>query len=35
VSVSKYCLAVAALHGRPANRWRPILDRYLIPAMAC
>ncbi|MGW4791574.1 polyphosphate polymerase domain-containing protein [Nonomuraea sp. NPDC004297] len=30
VSVSKYCLAVAALRGLPANRWRPVLERYLV-----
>lgn len=29
VSVSKYCLAVAALRDRPANRWHPVLQRYL------
>ncbi len=29
VSVSKYCLAVAALRDLPANRWHPILHRYL------
>ncbi|SDK09636.1 VTC domain-containing protein [Nonomuraea maritima] len=29
VSVSKYCVAVAALRGLPANRWRPVLHRYL------
>jgi hypothetical protein len=28
VSVSKYCLAVAALHGLPANRWRPVMRGY-------
>ncbi|MEV4469149.1 polyphosphate polymerase domain-containing protein [Nonomuraea sp. NPDC049504] len=32
VSVSKYCLAVAALRAQPANRWHPILHRYLLPA---
>ncbi|RVX47704.1 VTC domain-containing protein [Nonomuraea polychroma] len=31
VSVSKYCLAVAALRDRRANRWRPVLHRYLEP----
>ncbi|TMR91821.1 polyphosphate polymerase domain-containing protein [Nonomuraea basaltis] len=31
VSVSKYCLAVAALRDCPANRWRPVLHRYLAP----
>ncbi|MEU6721486.1 polyphosphate polymerase domain-containing protein [Nonomuraea sp. NPDC046802] len=29
VSVSKYCLAVAALHNLPGNRWRPALRGYL------
>ncbi|MEV0390579.1 polyphosphate polymerase domain-containing protein [Nonomuraea sp. NPDC050643] len=29
VNVSKYCLAVAALHALPANRWHPVLQRYL------
>ncbi|GAA3672646.1 polyphosphate polymerase domain-containing protein [Nonomuraea antimicrobica] len=29
VSVSKYCLGVAALHDLPANRWHPVLHRYL------
>ncbi|MEQ4723039.1 polyphosphate polymerase domain-containing protein [Nonomuraea sp. B19D2] len=29
VSMSKYCIAIAALHDRPANRWRPVLRRYL------
>ncbi|UBU14971.1 polyphosphate polymerase domain-containing protein [Nonomuraea gerenzanensis] len=29
VSVSKYCLAVAALRELPANRWHPVLQRYL------
>ncbi|GAA2205883.1 VTC domain-containing protein [Nonomuraea monospora] len=29
VSVSKYCLAVAALRDLPANRWHPVLQRYL------
>ncbi|MEV0622376.1 polyphosphate polymerase domain-containing protein [Nonomuraea sp. NPDC050404] len=29
VSVSKYCLAVAALRDLPANRWHPVLHRYL------
>ncbi len=28
VSVSKYCLGVAALHGVTANRWQPVLRRY-------
>ncbi|HEX4813864.1 MAG TPA: polyphosphate polymerase domain-containing protein [Nonomuraea sp.] len=31
VSVSKYCLAVAALRSCPANRWHPVLNRYLPP----
>ncbi|MCK2221888.1 polyphosphate polymerase domain-containing protein [Actinomadura sp. ATCC 31491] len=31
VTVSKYCLAVAALHRRRANRWRPVLQHYLEP----
>ncbi|AQZ66378.1 unnamed protein product [[Actinomadura] parvosata subsp. kistnae] len=30
VSVSKYCLAVAALLEQPANRWQPVLRRYLV-----
>ncbi|MGW0804811.1 polyphosphate polymerase domain-containing protein [Nonomuraea sp. NPDC002799] len=30
VSVSKYCLAVAALHEVPANRWQPVLRSYLL-----
>ncbi|MEV0824052.1 polyphosphate polymerase domain-containing protein [Nonomuraea rubra] len=30
VSVSKYCLAVAALRELPANRWHPVLRRYLV-----
>ncbi|MFI7638820.1 polyphosphate polymerase domain-containing protein [Nonomuraea sp. NPDC049400] len=30
VSVSKYCLAVAALRHLPASRWRPVLRRYLV-----
>ncbi|MGW2218192.1 polyphosphate polymerase domain-containing protein [Nonomuraea sp. NPDC001684] len=29
VSVSKYCLAVAALRGVPANRWQPVMRAYL------
>ncbi len=29
VNVSKYCLAVAALRDLPANRWHPVLHRYL------
>ncbi|MFB4278988.1 MULTISPECIES: polyphosphate polymerase domain-containing protein [unclassified Nonomuraea] len=29
VTVSKYCLAVAALRDLPANRWHPVLHRYL------
>ncbi|MFC5834097.1 polyphosphate polymerase domain-containing protein [Nonomuraea insulae] len=29
VNVSKYCLAVAALRDQPANRWHPVLQRYL------
>jgi len=29
VSVSKYCLGVAALYGTAANRWQPVLRRYL------
>ncbi|WP_336210248.1 polyphosphate polymerase domain-containing protein [Nonomuraea sp. LPB2021202275-12-8] len=28
ISVSKYCLGVAALHGVAANRWHPVLRRY-------
>lgn len=28
VSVSKYCLAVAALRGVPANRWHPVMRGY-------
>ncbi|NUP67002.1 MAG: polyphosphate polymerase domain-containing protein [Nonomuraea sp.] len=28
VSVSKYCLAVAALRGVPANRWHPVIRGY-------
>ncbi|MFI7697836.1 polyphosphate polymerase domain-containing protein [Nonomuraea sp. NPDC049480] len=35
VSVSKYCLAVAALRDRPANRWRPVLRRYLSRSGRC
>ncbi|GAA3609345.1 hypothetical protein GCM10022419_112930 [Nonomuraea rosea] len=31
VSVSKYCLAVAALRELRANRWRPVLQCYLMP----
>jgi hypothetical protein len=30
VTVSKYCLAVAALRHLPANRWHPVLQRYLV-----
>ncbi|MFB4266076.1 polyphosphate polymerase domain-containing protein [Nonomuraea sp. GTA35] len=30
VTVSKYCLAVAALRELPANRWHPVLQRYLV-----
>ncbi|TMR10129.1 polyphosphate polymerase domain-containing protein [Nonomuraea turkmeniaca] len=33
VTVSKYCLAVAALRDCPANRWRPVLRRYLEPGL--
>ncbi|KAB8197392.1 VTC domain-containing protein [Nonomuraea phyllanthi] len=29
VTVSKYCLGVAALRDLPANRWHPVLRRYL------
>ncbi|MGN9838365.1 polyphosphate polymerase domain-containing protein [Nonomuraea sp. H19] len=29
VTVSKYCVAVAALRDCPANRWHPVLQRYL------
>ncbi|MFG1702730.1 polyphosphate polymerase domain-containing protein [Nonomuraea sp. M3C6] len=31
VTVSKYCLAVAALRELRANRWHPVLQRYLAP----
>ncbi|MBF8191898.1 polyphosphate polymerase domain-containing protein [Nonomuraea sp. K274] len=34
VSVSKYCIAVAALRDLPANRWHPVLRRYLRPDTA-
>jgi hypothetical protein len=33
VSVSKYCLAVAALRDCPANRWQRVLRRYLEPRL--
>ncbi|MEO3871681.1 polyphosphate polymerase domain-containing protein [Nonomuraea sp. B12E4] len=39
VSVSKYCLAVAALRELRANRWHPVLHHYLdpkvLPRAAC
>jgi VTC domain len=30
VTVSKYCLGIAALRGLRANRWQPVLRRYLV-----
>jgi hypothetical protein len=33
VSVSKYCLAVAALRDCPANRWQRVLRCYLEPRL--